>query len=136
MEPAGADPVIAILAAAVVGLLAGVGAVLSLPKAQPALRIGIVGTALILLIADGMGHHIVPFGFGVDPDTLDEPVSVASLLAPRIAYLSFLMGVISSGISRRAQTMAGLVIATALLFGPMYLSGSTQATLWGVYQTN
>jgi hypothetical protein len=136
MDAGTADPTIVILAAALVGLLAGVAAILSLPKTQPALRIGVAMAALLLLISDGMGHQIVPFGFGLDPETMDKPLSISSLFAPRIAYLSFLMGMISAGISRRVQTMAGLVVVTAMLFGPMYLSGSTQATLWGVYQTS
>ena len=133
MEAGAFDPVIFISAAALIGLLAGVGAVVSLPKHRPALRLGVVTVAILLLVSDGMGHQIVPFGFGLAPELMDEPLSVSSLFAPRIAFLSFLMGIISAGISRRVQTMAGLVVVTAMLFGPMYLSGSTQATLWGVY---
>jgi len=136
MDATTTDPFILVLAAGLIGLLVGVGAVVSLSKHQPALRLGLVTIAVLLLISDGMGHQIVPFGFGLDPETAVEPLSVSSLLAPRIAFLSFLMGVISAGISQRVQTMVGLVVVTAMLFGPMYLSGSTQATLWGVYQTS
>lgn len=116
MEPV-ADPFVTIVAAGLIGFLAGAALIFLMPQRQPAMKYVIVGSAILIMIADAMGYKLVRFGSAIDPSDPARLVSLVELLGPRIAFLGFMGGIISFGLSRRVQNVTGIMVVSAMIMG-------------------
>lgn len=114
MEPS-ADPFVFILAAGLVGFLAGAALIFMTPKHQPALRYMVVGIAVLIMVADAMGYKLISFGSAIDPSDPSRVIPLTELLAPRIAFLGFMGGIISFGIDQRIQNAFGILVGIGVL---------------------
>ncbi|MEM1086658.1 MAG: hypothetical protein AAGH90_02945 [Pseudomonadota bacterium] len=108
-------PILVSFAFGIVGFLMGAGLTLIIAKEQFALKAAIVVSAALVLLFDFAGFRIIEFGSVIDPENPQRVIPVAEILGPRFAFLGFLSGIISFGISQRVQTAIGILFVGSIM---------------------